>query len=83
MKDTHSRTEGARMAALLKKAKIRDTLQANQNAIDSGMYETSEASEDLEELPKHDGLTERWFREAAYINLRREATEDLDQEKYQ
>ena len=33
--------EGARMAALLKKANIKNALQANQNAIDSGMYDTS------------------------------------------
>jgi hypothetical protein len=45
------------MAALLKKARIKDTVLANQNAIKSGMYLTSEAPEDLDELLKGAGLT--------------------------
>ena len=45
------------MAALLKKARIKDTVLANQNAIKSGIYLTSEASEDLDELLKGAGLT--------------------------
>ena len=50
--DTNALTESARMTALLKKAKIKDSVQANQKAIDSGMYETSEASEASDNLLK-------------------------------
>jgi hypothetical protein len=56
--DTNTLEEGARLTALLKKAKIKDFVQANQKAIDSGMYETSEASEASDDLPKGAGLSE-------------------------
>ena len=50
--DTKAHTTGARMTALMKKAKIKDTVQANQKAIDSDICVTSEASEVSEDLLK-------------------------------
>ena len=43
-RDTQSLDQGPRMTALLKKAKIKDTVAANTIAIESGMYESSAAS---------------------------------------
>jgi hypothetical protein len=56
--DNNVLTEGARLTSLLKKAKNKDTVQANQKAIDSGMYETSESSEASDDLLKGAGLTD-------------------------
>jgi hypothetical protein len=56
--DTHSLEQGPRIIALLKKAKIRDTVAANYTAFDSGMYESSAASEDFSQLLGEAGLSE-------------------------
>ena len=50
--------QGARLTALMKKAKIKDTAAANKTAIDSGMYESSAASEDFNQLLEEAGLDE-------------------------
>ena len=56
--DTCSMKQGARMTALMKKARIKDTDAANKTAIDSGMYESSAASEDFNQLLEDAGLDE-------------------------
>ena len=57
--DTGSFKQGARMTTLLKNAIIKDTDTANKTAIDSGIYDSSGASEDdLEKLVVTAGLDE-------------------------
>ena len=59
-RDTLSLDQGPRITALLKKAKIKDTVAANTIAIESGMYESSaaSASEDFSHLFEGAGLDE-------------------------
>jgi hypothetical protein len=56
--DTHFLEQGTRIIALLKKARIKDNVTANNTAIDSGMHETSAASEDLDHLLENATLDE-------------------------
>ena len=56
--DTGSFKQGARMTTLLKNAIIKDTDTANKTAVDSGMYETSEASQDFDPVLVAAGLDE-------------------------
>ena len=85
--DTQSLDQGPRMTALLKKAKIKDTVAANTTAIDSGMYESSAAS-GLKTLASYWGMLD-WMKVLMILiitgeccsiptsrkNLRREETE--------
>jgi hypothetical protein len=47
---------GERRSAVLRKAKIKDTVNANKNAIDTGLYDSSEASDNGIITGEQDGI---------------------------